>query len=200
MLVQLLIHVPHALPHQAQQFEGQPGYDQLQASVIAGVAQRDVVMAEQLADQLADGAARDRAYIQVITYHAQTDPMQAVNWLTNVSDEGMRAMATGQIATKWYENDPAAAARWVTGLPAGPARDDAIMYMSFQWQTPTAEQTDLIASIEDRDKRGQAKIRQVYQLMRTDPAKARELLQDEDIPSYLRQQAETMMNRFGTRF
>ena len=74
------------------------------------------------------------------------------------------------------------------------------MQMSYQWRTPTSDQTALIASIEDRDMRGQAKIRQIYNVMRTDPAKARELLQDDDIPIYLRQQVETRFSQSGLRF
>ena len=183
-----------------RQFEGQPGYDQLQASVISGVAQTDVLMAKQLADQLEGGTARDTAYVQIIAQRAQTDPTEATRWLSSVSDERLRGAAAGQLASQWYARDPAAAAHWVINLPAGSSRDDAIMQMSFQWGDPTAEQKDLIASIDDRDKRGQAKIRQIYKMMQTNPANARKLLEDEDIPRYQRQQAEMMLSQYGSRF
>ena len=159
-----------------RQFEGQPGYDQLQASVISGIARTDVFMAKQLADQLADGNARDTAYVQVIAQHAQTDPTEAARWLRSISNESMRGAAAGQLAMKWYANDPAAASRWLTALPDGSLKDDAIVHMSSQWGDPTAEQEELIADIEDRDKRGQAKIRQVYNVMRTDPARGSEII------------------------
>lgn len=74
------------------------------------------------------------------------------------------------------------------------------MHLSSAWVNPTAEQEGLIASIEDRDKRGQAKMRQIYGIMSTNPKRARELLEDEDIPNYLRQQAEMMISRYGSRF
>jgi hypothetical protein len=183
-----------------QQFEGQPGYDQLQASVIAGVAKTDVLMAKQLADQLARGNARDRAYMEVISQQAQSDPVQATVWLNSVSDERLRGAAAGQVAAQWYSSDPSAAARWVTGLPAGALRDDAIMSMSSRWRQPTAEQTRLIASIEDRDKRGQAKVQQIYFVARTDQARARKLLEDADIPSHLREQAEMIISRYSSRY
>lgn len=183
-----------------RQFDGQPGYDQLQASVISGVAQSDVFMAKQLADQLADGSARNTAYVQIISRHAQNDPSEAARWLNSITDESMRGAAAGQLASNWHANDPAAANRWVNALPTGPLRDDAIMQLSSQWRDPTAEQQGLIASIEDSDKRGQAKIRQIYNVMRTDPAKARRLLQDEDIPSYQRQRVETMLSQLGLRY
>lgn len=183
-----------------RQFEGQPGYDQLQASVVAGVAQTDVLMAKQLADQLVDSTARDSAYAQVIAQHAQTNPTEAARWLQSINSESARGSAAGQLASKWYAYDPAAATRWARNLPAGSIRDDTIMQMSSQWRDPTADQEDLIAGIENRDKRGQAKVRQIYNVMQTDPAKARKLLKDQDIPSHQRQRIEAMINQYGTRY
>jgi len=183
-----------------RQFEGQPGYDQLQASVVAGVAQTDVLMAKQLADQLVDSTARDSAYTQLIAQQAQTDPTEAARWLYSINSESARGAAAGQLASKWYAYNPAAAARWVSNLPAGSLRDDSIVHMSSQWRDPTADQEDLIASIDDRDKRGQAKIRYIYTVMRTDPVKARKLLEDEDISSQQRQQIETMISQGGLRY
>lgn len=183
-----------------RQFQGQPGYDQLQASLITGVANTDVLMAKQLADQLADGSARDRAYVQVIAKYAETNPTEAARWLNSVSDDGMRGAAAGQLAAQWFAHDPAAAERWVNRLPAGSPRDDAIMHMASKWGVPSVEQEELIASIENRDKRGQAKIRLIYNLMRKDPAKARKLLEDDDISAYQRQQVEMAINQYGSRF
>lgn len=183
-----------------RQFEGQPGHDQLQASVVAGVARNDVFMAKQLADQLSSGYARDRAYMEVINQQAQTDPVQALAWLNSVDSEQVRGAAAGQLVTQWYASDPTAATGWVSNLPGGTLKDDTILHMSSRWERPTAEQEDLIASIKDREKRGQAKVRQIYRLLRTDPARARELLNDEDIPSSMRQEAEVLISQYGTRF
>jgi hypothetical protein len=183
-----------------RQFEGQPGHDELQASVIAGVAKSDVFMAKQLADQLSSGDARDRAYMQIIVQQAQTDPAQALGWLNSVDSEHIRGAAAGQLVTQWYASDPTAAIGWVSNLPGGALKDDTILQMFSRWQHPTAGQENLIASIDDRDKRGQAKLQLVYRLMRTNPARARELLKDEDIPSNMRQNAEIAISQFGTRF
>ena len=183
-----------------RQFDGQPGFDQLQASVIAGIAQTDVMMAKQFADQLAAGNARDSAYLQIIDRHARSNPIEAANWLRNIGSESARGSAAGKLASRWYENDPAAATQWATDLPAGSIRDDVIMQMSGHWSEPTPEQQDLIASIADQDKRGQAKIRQIYHVMQTDPDRARELLNDEDISSYQRQQIESHLGQINLRY
>lgn len=183
-----------------QQFDGQPGFEQLKASVIAGVARTDVMSAKHMADQLGTGDARDQAYMQIISRHAERDPADAVRWLRNIENEALRASASGQIAAQWARQDAAAAERWVSEMPSGSTRDGAIMHMTSQWREPSEAQHRLINSIENRDIRGQAKIRLAYNLMHTDIEKARELLRDADIPEYQRQQAELMFSRMGSRF
>ena len=183
-----------------QQFENEPGYEQLQASLITGVAQTDVLMAKQLADQLTAGDTRDRAYVQIISQRAQDDPAEAARWLGRIDNKLLLGSATGQIAAQWAQRDPVAAERWVSTLPSGRSRDDAILQMSYQWKEPTASQDSLIASIEDKEKRGQAKIRRVYSLMNTDIEKAREVLQDADISEAQRQQVELMLSQFSLRY
>lgn len=183
-----------------QQFDGEPGYAQLQASLISGMAVTDAPAAKLLADQLTDSNARDSAYVQVIGQRAQTEPLEAARWLDNLADERLRGAAAGRLATQWYANDPVAAEHWVSNLPVGSVRDDAIMNMSSQWGTPNENQVELIASIKNRDKRGQAKIRQIYNVIRTNPQRARQLLDDEDIPEHQRQQVEMMILQYGSRF
>ena len=191
-------------PDEAQafirQFQGQPGYDQLQVSMISGAARSDVLVAKLLADQLEDGPARNNAYMQIIGQRAQTHPIEAARWLDTITDENSRGAAAGQLAAQWYANDPVAATQWASNLPGGSLRDDAIMHISSNWGEPTVEQKSLIASIKNREKRGQAKIRQIYTVMRSNPARAREMLQDEDISSEQREQVENMINRYGVRF
>jgi len=183
-----------------QQFENRDGYDQLQASLISGVAQSDLPAAKQLADQLAPGTARDSAYMQVISAQARRDPSQASGWLHNISDESVRAGAAGQLATQWYEQDAQAATQWVSSMPRGAVRDSAIMRMSYRWSSSTPEQDNLIASIENREKRGQAKVRRAYNLMRTNREEAMELLQDEDIPEAMREQAKARLSSYRFRY
>ena len=157
---------------------------------------QDILLAKQLADQLSDVSARDSAYIQIVAHTANVDATEAMALLGNISDENLRTAAAGQVAVQWYGQDPIAAQAWVSNLPPGATRDDAIMQMSYHWADATDEQMNLIASISDADKRGQAKIRRIYHVMQTDPALARELLQDEDIPDHLRQQVEVSLSQF----
>lgn len=181
-------------------FQGEPDYERLQVSVVGGMARNDTLMAKQLADQIQDSASRDAAYVQVIGQHARRDPAEALRWLDGVADATMRSQAVGQIASQWYATDPAAATRWVSNLPRGTDRDNTIVNLATKWSEPTAEQTNLIASIEDRQRRGQAKLNQVYGVARTDPAKARAMLDDEDITDSQREQARKRLVQYGVRY
>jgi len=180
-----------------RQFEGEPGYGQLQSALIGGVAHADVYAARQLADQLPAGVARDRAYASIISQHAQANPSEARRWLNNVDDPDVRGSVAGEIASTWHEIDPAAANRWVSSMPAGAMRDASIASLAYRWREPSQQQQAMIESISDPGLRGRAKIRQIYALMRSNPDKARELLKDEDIPAYERQRIETMLAQVG---
>ncbi|MDJ0939742.1 MAG: hypothetical protein QNJ00_08245 [Woeseiaceae bacterium] len=178
-----------------RQFEGEPGYAELQASLIAGVAESDVMLARQLADQLTDMRVRDDAYASIIMRRGQTSPQEAAAWLSQIQDEGVRGRAMGQLASVWFENDPATAERWVVNLPAGSMRDDAIVQLASRWSNPSDEQMLLVADITDEHKRGQAQVRMIYNIARRDPVRARQMLENADLPDYQRDQAEQWMAR-----
>jgi len=178
-----------------RQFQGQPDYDNLQLSVIAGVLNNDPLMARQMADQLADSTARDRAYGRIIATQAETDPVEATRWIATMKDEELRNAATAQVAVQWYARDPDTAMRWISDLPAGAARDRVVMQMSYQWVDISARQQQLIDSIADQDKRSQAKLRRAFSVARSDPEKARRLLDDPDISESQRAQAEEVIGR-----
>ncbi|MEQ8207243.1 MAG: hypothetical protein RIA65_13815, partial [Woeseia sp.] len=180
-----------------QPFAGQPGYEELQVSVIKGIARTDAIAAKLSADQLAPGTARDRAYIDIISHRAQSHPAEAANWLQRVDDEGLRGAAAGRLVSNWYEQDPMAATSWATSLPNGGVKDDAIMHMAGRWQSPGTAELDMVNSMNNRDKRGQAKVQLVYRFMQSDPARAKELVNDRDIPDHQRQRLEQAIIQFG---
>ena len=182
-----------------RQFEGQEGYRKLQVAVVSGMAQSDPVGAKYLADQLPRGAERDSALAQIIRYHAANQPRAAIAWLDSIDGEMQRGTATAGIATNWYQQDAVAASRWVNDLPNGAERDDAIMQMARHFRDVTAAEQKMIDSIGDSEKRGRAQLSQISQIMRRDPAAARKLLSEIDIPNYQRQQYEQMLNQMQGR-
>jgi hypothetical protein len=182
------------------QYQGQPDYDRLQATVVASVARNDVLTARQLADQIQDRTLRDSAYMQIVNEHAESNPVEALDWLDRISDATRRNQAMARVAVRWHEQDPLAATQWVANLPQGSGRDDAIVQLAIRWDEPTGQQSALIASIANKDKRAEAKVRQIYAVMRTDPEKARAMLDDGDISAEQRAQVEQNIARSGSRF
>ena len=180
-----------------RQFEGEPGYSSLQAAVIKGIAQRDVMSARQMAAQLPDGDAKDSAYAQIVQARAASHPQEAIAWLDLIGDESQRGRAASGIVGQWYENDPAGAQRWVQNLPPGSVRDDAISGLVNQWHDYGREQEELIASITDDGKRNQARLRQIYNLIRRDPGRTYELMEQTDLPEYDRQRLETWIKQIN---
>ncbi len=178
-----------------QQFEGERHYAQLQASIISIVGNTDIFMARQLADQIADENARDAAYARIISQHAETDPADAMLWLDSIGNDESRESVAGQLAVQWVNSDPFAATRWAANLPSGPTKDDAILNMSTSWREMTAEKDALVVSMQDPVKRGRVTIRQIHHYLQTDPAKARRILADADIPSHQRKRIESMMDQ-----
>ena len=178
-----------------QQFEGERHYAQLQASIISIVGDTDIFMARQLTDQIADENVRDAAYARIISQHAETDPADAMLWLNNIVNEDARESVAGQLAVQWVSSDPFAATRWAANLPYGPTKDDAILNMSTSWREMTAEKDALVVSMQDPVKRGRVTIRQIHHYLRTDPAKARRIFADADIPNHQRRQIESMMEQ-----
>lgn len=204
MRMQIALHLAQSRsPAEAQafvhQFANEPDFEQLQTSVIQGISQTDRTLARQMADQLTDPRARDAAYAQIVGQFVQDDPRAAAAMLAAMTDERYINAATAEVATHWYNVDPVAANRWVASLPSGSRRDDAVMHLAGQWREPTREQQAMIDSIVDDDKRGQAKLRRVHSLMQVDPARALQLLEDPDIPSHAREQAERHLKSYGFR-
>lgn len=177
-------------------FNGSEDYLKLRVAVVKGVIQNDIVLAKQLADQLPAGTDRDTTFVQLISYHANTNPIEAAAWLASISDRQQRSVATGQLVRVWNSQDSDAASRWVNNLPWGGQRDDAIVGLASNWQEMTQSRRFLIESIEDSDKKTQARIAYIGMVARTDWQKAQSMLTEIDLPSIYRQRIQTVIDHY----
>ena len=82
-------------------------------------------------------------------------------------------------------------------LPPGSVRDDAINGLVNQWHDYGIEQEELVASITDDGKRYQARLRQIYTLMRRDPGRAVELMEQADLAEHDRQRLESWIKQIN---
>jgi len=180
-------------------FDGQEGFESLQSAIITGVAQTDPDRARMMADQLSDTRARDSAYSQIIRHKAMTDPASAAGMINAISTDSYQSSSAGNLARQWTERDAPAARRWVEGLPRGKVRDAAIASLVGTWETIGPSEQALINSIESQHTREQAKVNRLYTLARTNPDRARELLDDTDISESQRQRVLMMIEQYNMR-
>lgn len=177
------------------QFKGQPGYENLQAAMIAGTAQQDVYLARRLAEQLPPGRARDQSMQQLISNHLHSDPREAASWLDSISDARIRSQATGHVLRQWYATDSHSASQWIMNYPPGRVRDDALLTMAQNLGEDTAEARRLIASIDDPAKRHQAAVSHLFSVVHTDPQRARAMIAKMDLSPEQRELIEAQLQQ-----
>lgn len=178
------------------QYEGTEHHDELRAAMIGGIAQTDIYLARQLAEQLPAGNDRDAAYMSLVAHHADTNPTEAAGWLSSIEEDSRRAAATQSLAWAWNENDPDGAARWADRLPRGTQRDDAIAGLARSWKEMTPSRERLIDSIDDADKRAGAMLSRIQAIARTDWRKAQEMLDESGARGGERQRVQSMIHRY----
>jgi hypothetical protein len=174
-------------------------YNRLQAALIIGLAENDVIAARQLADQLPAGYERDRAYATLVRQHANTNPAEAAAWISTINDESQRSGATTQVVFMWYSQNPDAAQRWISNLPNGNHRDDAIVGLAQQWTETKSSQNLLIDSISNPAKKVQAQSAQIYQVSRRDWRRAQSMLDDLNLPDMERQRIQRTIDHQRNR-
>lgn len=174
-------------------------YNRLQAALIIGLAENDVIAARQLVDQLPAGYERDRAYATLAMQHANTNPAETATWISSINDESQRRSATTQVASMWYSQSPDAVQRWISNLPDGNHRDDAIVGLAQQWTATTPSQNLLIDSISNPAKKIQAQSAQIYQVSRRDWQRAQSMLDDLNLPELERQRIQRAIDHQRNR-
>lgn len=173
-----------------KRFAGSEDFLKLQAAVVRGVAENDIFLAKQLADQLPAGTDRDAAYAQLISYHANTNPTEAAAWLASISDTQHRNIATDRLVKFWDSQDSDSASRWVNNLPRGGQRDDAIVGLTSNWQEMTQSRQLLVESIGDSEKKYRARAKYISNVAQTDWRKAQTMLAEIDMSSFDRQRIQ----------
>jgi len=155
------------------QFKGEPGYDNLQVAMIAGISQQDIYLAHSMAEQLPPGRARDQSLQQIISNHFYSNPQESASWLDSIGGVEDRGQATGQVLRQWFSMDLQSASQWIVNQPPGRVRDDAILMMAHSSDEHSPPMDQLIARISDPEKRFQAQVAQMWNISRSDPSRAR---------------------------
>lgn len=183
-----------------RQFESEPDYAELQASLIEGVVRNDPTLAVQMADGIGDTRARDAAYLAIVRNLANSDPRQAADWLDRIGDESTRLTGISEVARLWANRDIDEAVQWAKSQPSGPGRDDAVGQVARQWESGGEQALELAGTIENEFKRGQAQIWIVIRLAGDDPDRASEMIGQLDLSPSMREQANQWLVQIRRRY
>lgn len=83
------------------------------------------------ADQHLSGPLKDRALTDLMIGWSRRAPQQAADWLGST---GLTSQPLfNALAATWAETDPVAAAKWAAALPAGHAKDTAVVGVAGAW-------------------------------------------------------------------
>jgi len=175
------------------QFKGEPGYDNLQVAMITGISQQDIYLAHSMAEQLPPGRARDQSLQQIISNHLYSNPQEAASWLDSIGGVEDRSQATGQVLRQWFAMDSHSASQWIVNQPPGRVRDDAILIMAHSSDENSPPMEQLIARINDPEKRFQAQVAQMWNIARIDPSRARAMIAEMDISAEHRRTLEDQL-------
>jgi hypothetical protein len=175
------------------QFKGEPGYDNLQVAMITGISQQDIYLAHSMAEQLPPGRARDQSLQQIISNHLYDNPQEAASWLNSIVGVENRSQATGDVLRQWFAMDAHSASQWIINQPPGRVRDDAILMMSHGYDENSPPMEQLIARIDDPEKRMQAQVAQMWSIAHADPLRARAMIAEMDLSAEHRRVLEDQL-------
>jgi hypothetical protein len=184
---------PQAALAFVRQFEGEEGYEALQAGVVGRVAAIDPDQARALADQLADPQLRDTAYVSIARQQALANPGEGLAIAQQIADPELRGQALAGVLQNLMWQDPGSARRVIDSLPPGTARDRALAEALSDWSLMD-EFPELVDTISDPALRGQVKASRVYFLWQVDQDQARELLRDPDISEEARREINEVLS------
>ncbi|MEL7451016.1 MAG: hypothetical protein AAFN78_17510 [Pseudomonadota bacterium] len=126
---------------------------------------------------------------------AHDNPRQAAAMLQSIPDDRERAEAASQLVDVWRQHDDRGVERWVSDLPPGPERDMSIGRLAWYWRDPTQQQLNLIETMADERMRYRVQHQLVSNVASVDPAGARRLLDDMDMPPDARTRLESELER-----
>lgn len=119
--------------------------EQARSRALQGLAEVDAAAAAQKVSQMADGAAKDSAVSRIVSVLAAENPVQAAEWVLKNASQDAMARSVGDVVSSWVYTDTTGAKNWVNGLPAGAARNRAIM--SYAMTTPSTNYSETLSMV-----------------------------------------------------
>lgn len=183
----------------ARTHSAKPGYESMLATIAQSAVRSGPEVAMAVASEIGDSRLRDQTYATIVQRMAQRDPQQAINYLERVSDNDLRIQVTAGAVRSWYRSSPASAVSWIAAKPPGQERDRIVAMVSSYWVETTAQEQQLIDAIADPQTRSQIEMHRIVTVSRTDPAKARQMLNSGSFSEEERRSVEHMIEQTQSR-
>lgn len=176
-------------------YPSEPGFGEALGYVAQRMARSDPARAASILTESGNSQAMRRSRM-VASEWARRDPGAAARWaLEGIADVEAQTTALNAVASAWAQSDTVAAERWLFTLESGIRRDaaaDGLMFAAAQAGRFEPRILDVYSSESSRQ---QATSRAIVILGRTDPVRARELM-DAHLPDpVIRMQTEENIAR-----
>jgi hypothetical protein len=160
-----------------QRYRSDPQFEAAYATILGSVAtaQPERAAAEVTA---ASTALQTALAPQVAAAWSAQDPVRAAQWALTIPDEAASSSAIVGVVSSWMRQDPPSTAEWAKGLRRGVARDEAFSVLAARSSSTRLNVVELLTEIDSSEKRLRAAIGAFRVLNGTDPARARQLLND----------------------
>jgi hypothetical protein len=101
---------------------------QVTERVVVASAEADPLAAVTIAlQQMAPGAAQDRAMVSIVQRWAQTDPELAAAWVSGFPGGSLGRDAMDNLIGLWATRDSVASGKWLLTLPSGELREAGLL-------------------------------------------------------------------------
>jgi len=157
------------------------GNDASQAhTVLEEIGRNDPAMATRLASEFAQQQPNEAVAIcmtamRAMTYHGNFDAARKLATEMQLRSPEEQNMLVNFMAGQWARFEPEKAAQWVQSLPAGPARDQALIGLSASWaEKDPPKAAEFAATLPAGDSRSVAMRQAVANWVQTDPTAARQ--------------------------
>lgn len=160
------------------------------SSMATRLTWEDAAAAAAFAAKLPEDSAQRTESLQAIgKVRGAQEPQAALTWAESLTEKDRIATA-GSALLAWSAEDPLAASQWVQGHPAGDVRDlGSVMLAASLWQTEPDSAFAWLQGVErehGREAYGQLYPLIYRQWVRTDPAAARQSIEDARISEELK--------------
>jgi len=175
-------------------YQGQDFHAAAYRDVLVNAAQTDPSLAASLLLQAGPDVQRGAAATVALAL-AQSEPRGAANWAQALRDPQASSQALAGAVGAWADNDISAARNWALALPSGEQRDQSLVVLLQRSARNGDFNDELLRAVSTDAERLRALQTSIPVLARTDPDRARELVEREINDANLRRQLESQIEQ-----